>query len=154
KLRGAILDTKAALEQVIDEQNKDRLIRAGFDGAALEKARSMVSGFRQFIEGHKDEIEALKVLYSRPYRAGLRYDQVKELAAAIRRPPHNLHPERLWQAFEAVEPQKVKGHGGKQLVDVIALVRHALDPDSVLAPVGVTVEERYRAWLADQQGAG
>jgi type I restriction enzyme R subunit len=154
KLRGAILDTKAALEQVIDEQNKDRLIRAGFDGAALEKARSLVSDFRQFIEGHKDEIEALKVLYSRPYRAGLRYGQVKELAAAIRRPPHNLHPERLWQAFEAVEPQKVKAHGGKQLVDVIALVRHALDPDSVLAPVGVAVEERYRAWLADQQQSG
>ncbi|MFL5909274.1 MAG: type I restriction-modification enzyme R subunit C-terminal domain-containing protein, partial [Gaiellaceae bacterium] len=97
---------------------------------------------------------ALKVLYSRPYRAGLRYGQVKELAAAIQKPPHQLHPERLWQAFEAVEPDKVKGHGGKQLVDVIALVRHALDPDTPLAPVLLTVEERYQQWLADQEKAG
>jgi type I restriction enzyme R subunit len=154
KLRTAILDTKAALEQVIDEQTRDTLLRAGFDAAALENARSLLTSFRQFIEENKDEIEALKVLYSRPYRAGLRYAQVKELAAAIRRPPHRLDPVRLWQAFEAVDPQKVKAHGGKQLVDVIALVKHALDPDSILAPVGLTVEERYQRWLADQAGAG
>ena len=94
------------------------------------------------------------MLYSRPRRAGLRYGQVKELAAAIQRPPNNLHPERLWQAFEAVEPERVRGHGGKKLVDVIALVRHALDPDTTLAPVMLTVEERYQRWLLDQEAAG
>ena len=114
----------------------------------------MLTSFRQFIEDNKDEIEALKVLYSRPYRAGLRYSQVKELAAAIQKPPHQLHPERLWQAFEAVQPDKVKGHGGKQLVDVIALVKHALDPNTPLAPVNLTVEERYRQWLTDQEQGG
>ena len=113
----------------LTSHTKDSVLRAGFDATALEKARAMLTSFRQFIEDNKDEIEALKVLYSRPYRAGLRYGQVKELAAAIQKPPHQLNPERLWQAFEAVEPDKVKGHGGKQLVDVIALVQHALDPE-------------------------
>lgn len=154
KLRDAILATKRNLEQVIDEQSKDKLLRAGFDAAALEKARTMITSFRQFIDDHKDEIEALQVLYSRPYRAGLRYNQIKELVKAIQQPPHLLQPERLWQAFEAVEPEKVKGHGGKQLVDVIALVRHALDPATTLAPIGLTVEERYQQWLADQSGNG
>jgi type I restriction enzyme R subunit len=154
KLREAILSARQELIQVIDESTPDDLVRAGFDAAALDKARSMLTSFRKFIEDHKDEIEALKVLYSRPYRAGLRYRQVKELAAAIQRPPHSLHPERLWQAFEAVEPDKVRGHGGKQLVDVIALVRHALDPNTPLAPVGLTVEERYGQWLAEQAAAG
>jgi type I restriction enzyme, R subunit len=154
KLRTAILDTRAALEQVIDEQTRDTLLRAGFDAAALENARSLLTSFRKFIEDNKDEIEALKVLYSRPFRAGLRYSQVKELAAAIQQPPHRMDPVRLWQAFEAVDPQKVKAHGGKQLVDVIALVKHALDPDTILAPVGLAVEERYQRWLADQMTAG
>jgi len=139
---------------VIDEQTKDTLLRAGFDAAALDKAKSMLTSFRKFIDDHKDEIEALKVLYSRPYRAGLRYKHAKDLAAAIQQPPHLFHPERLWQAFEAVEPDKVKAHGGKQLVDVIALVRHAIDPNTPLAPVGMTVEERYQAWLAEQTAAG
>ena len=140
--------------QVIDESTGDSVLRAGFDATALEKARAMLTSFRQFIEDHKDEIEALTVLYSRPYRAGLRYSQVKELAAAIQQPPHRLDPNRLWQAFETVDPDRVKGHGGKQLVDVIALVKHALDPDTPLAPVGVTVELRYLQWLADQEEAG
>ncbi len=41
-----------------------------------------------------------------------------------------------------------------QLVDVVALVRHALDPNQPLCPVGQTVEERYQAWLAEQEAAG
>ncbi|MFO0916664.1 MAG: type I restriction-modification enzyme R subunit C-terminal domain-containing protein [Pirellulales bacterium] len=154
KLRDSILATKRNLEQVIDEQTKDTLLRAEFGAAALEKAHTMITSFRQFIDDHKDEIEALQVLYSKPYRAGLRYSQIKELAKAIQQPPHLLQPERLWHAFEAVEPEKVKGHGGKQLVDVIALVRHALDPATTLAPIGLTVDERYQQWLADQTAAG
>jgi type I restriction enzyme R subunit len=82
------------------------------------------------------------------------YGQVKELAEAVKRPPVAAPLERLWSAYEAVEPEKVKGHGGRQLVDVVALVRHALDPNSPLVPVGMTVEERYGQWLARQAEAG
>jgi type I restriction enzyme R subunit len=152
-LRKAILQARESL-QVIDEQTEDELLSAGHSQAAKEKAQTVLSNFRQFIEDHKDEIEALKILYSRPYRAGLRYGQVRELAEALRRPPVAAPLERLWQAYEAVEPDKVKGHGGKQLVDVVALVRHALDPNLPLVPVGTTVEERYQQWLARQSEAG
>jgi type I restriction enzyme R subunit len=154
KLREVVLGTKRALEQVIDEQTPDTLLVAGFDAAAREKAQSLVVSFRQFIEEHKDEIEALKILYSQPYRMGLRYSQVKALAKAIQQPPFSFHPERLWHAFETIEPEKVKGHGGKQLVDLVALVRHAIDPTTLLVPLGLTVEERYQQWLADQSAAG
>ena len=153
KLRDIILSTKRALEQVIDEQTSDQLLRAGFDAAALEKARSMLTSFRQFVEDNKDEIEALKVLYSQPYRAGLRFRHVKELAAKLNQPPF-YSVGRLWQAYEVVEPEKVRGMGGKQLVDVIALVRHAIDPNRPLAPLGMTVAERYQQWLAEKQVAG
>lgn len=160
KLRDAILAAKRSLEQVIDEQTPDQLIKAGFSKAALEKAKSMLTSFRQFIEDNKDEIEALQVLYSQPYRAGLKFRHVKELAGKLNQPPFFVDPNRpetltrLWQAYEVVEPEKVRGKGGKQLVDVIALVRHAIDPNSLLAPVGITVEERYQQWIADKQAAG
>jgi len=154
KLRKAILDVKAELEQVIDEVTKDVLLFAGQSQAAKDKAKTVLSNFRQFIEDNKDEIEALQILYSRPFRSGLRYRQVKELAEALKRPPLAAPLERLWRAYELVEPDKVKGVGGKQLVDVVALVRHALDPNSTLVPVGMTVEERYQEWLAQQAAAG
>ena len=160
KLREAILAAKRSLEQVIDEQTPDQLLRAGFDAEALEKAKSMLTSFRKFIEDNKDQIEALQVLYSQPYRAGLKFRHVKELASKLNQPPFFVDPNRpesltrLWQAYEVVEPDNVRGKGGRQLVDVIALVRHAMDPNTTLAPVGMTVQERYQQWMAEKQTAG
>ncbi len=157
KLRKAVLDIKAELDQaaqVIDEVNKDVLLFAGQSQGAKDKAKTVLSNFRQFIEDNKDEIEALQILYSRPYRSGLRYRQVKELAEALKRPPLAAPLDRLWRAYQLVEPEKVKGVGGKQLVDVVALVRHALDRNLPLVPVGMTVEERYQEWLGRQASAG
>jgi type I restriction enzyme, R subunit len=159
KLRDAILAAKRSMEQIIDEQTPDQLLRAGFDAEALEKAKSMLTSFRKFIDENKDEIEALRVVYSQPYRAGLKFRHVKELAAKLNHPPFFVDPNRpesltrLWQAYEVVEPDKVRGKGGKQLVDVIALVRHAIDPSTPLAPVGMTVEERYQQWMAEKREA-
>lgn len=160
KLREAILGARRSLDQVIDEQTPDELLKAGFSEEALLKARTMLTSFKKFIEDNKDEIEAIKILYSRPYRAGLRFKHIKELATKLNQPPFYVDPARpeslirLWQAYELVEPAKVKGKGGKQLVDVIALVRHAIDPSTPLAPMGMTVEERYREWLGEKEKAG
>jgi type I restriction enzyme R subunit len=153
-LRKAILAVRDELEQVIAEGERDSLVRVGFDAGALEKAKGLVTSFRQFLDDHRQEIEVLQILYSRPYRAGLRYSQVKELAETLKRPPHSLDPERVWQAFAAVEPAKVKERGGEKPVDVVALVRHALDPATDLVPIRRTVEERYRAWLDEREQAG
>ena len=46
----------------------------------------MLASFRQFIEDNKDEIEALEFSTASPYRAGLRFGQVKELAEADQAP--------------------------------------------------------------------
>jgi type I restriction enzyme, R subunit len=160
KLREAILSVRRSLDQVIDEQTPDVLLKAGFSEEALLKARTMLTSFKKFIEDNKDEIEAIKILYSRPYRAGLRFKHIKELANKLNQPPFYVDPSRpeslirLWQAYELVEPAKVKGKGGKQLVDVVALVKHAIDPSTPLAPMGITVEERYREWLGEKEKVG
>jgi hypothetical protein len=160
KLREAILGARRSLDQVIDEQTPDVLLKAGFSEEALLKARTMLTSFKKFIEDNKDEIEAIKILYSRPYRAGLRFKHIKELATKLNQPPFYVDPSRpeslvrLWQAYELTEPEKVKGKGGKQLVDVVALVKHALDPSTPLAPMGMTVEERYQEWLGEKEKAG
>jgi len=158
-LRNTLLRVKQAAEQVFDEVNQDQLLSAEFDAAALAKARSVVTSFKQFIEDNKDEIEAIKVLYSRPYRAGLRYGQVKDLAQKLGVPPFYVdakRPEtvgRLWQAFEAVEPGKVKGRPN-HLVDLIELVRHAIGSPSPLVPFAQVVEDRYQEWHAEKAKAG
>ncbi len=87
KLRDLLLNLKRSHEQVIDEITQDELLQAGYDALALEKAQSLITSFKQFIEQHKDELEAIQILYSRPHRAGLRFRQVKDLAAALKNQP-------------------------------------------------------------------
>ena len=159
QLREAILSVRRSLDQVIDEQTPDVLLKAGFSDEALQKARTMLTLFKKFIEDNKDEIEAIKILYSRPYRAGLRFKHVKELASKLNQAPFYVDPKypesvgTLWRAYELTEPQKVRGKG-KQLVDVVALVKHAIDPSSLLSPMGMTVEERYQEWLGEKEKLG
>tara|TARA_R110002167_G_scaffold77944_8_gene216084 strand:- start:11942 stop:14773 length:2832 start_codon:yes stop_codon:yes gene_type:complete len=153
KLRDGILLAKSVCDQVIDELTPDELISAGYNAAALEKAQSLVQNFHQFIEDNKDELDAIRIFYSRPYRAGLSFKAVKELAEAIKAPPLSANPDLLWAAYQAVEPQVVKGKCGK-VVDLIAIVRHAIDPNQPIVPYGETVEERYATWIEEQQAAG
>lgn len=154
KLRDLLLNLKRSHEQVIDEVTQDELLQASYDAHALEKAHALIRSFKDFIEGHKDELEAIQILYSRPHREGLRFRHVKDLAAALKNPPLGATPERVWQAFEATEPQAVKAKGGRDLVDLIALVRHALDPKEPLVPYARTAQQRYEGWLAEQEQMG
>ena len=156
ELRETIININRSLEQVIDETTIDVLLDFGYDQAAVESARSKLADFEQFLEDNKDEIEALQILYSRPYRAGLRFSQVKALADALKKPPLSLHEPAagLWSLYEAVEPENVKGQGGKAIVDLVAIVKHAITPDEPIVPVADQVEERYREWLAEKEHLG
>ncbi|MXW10465.1 MAG: restriction endonuclease subunit R, partial [Gammaproteobacteria bacterium] len=156
RLRRAIIEIAQSLDQLIDEAAIDVLLDFGHSEAAVESARSKLDDFQRFIEENKDEIEALRILYSRPYRAGLRYRHVKELRDALRNPPVGIHDPAsgLWRLYEALEPDKVAGRGGNALVDLVAIVRHAINPGGPLVPVAEQVDARYREWLAEKERSG
>ena len=133
---------------------QDELLAAGHSEAAKGKSPHDPLELPAVHRGEQGRNRGPQDPLQPPVSAGLAFRQVKELAEAIKRPPVAAPLDRLWQAYEATEPEKVKGHGGRQLVDIVALVRHALDPNSPLVPVGMTVEERYQQWLAQQAQAG
>ena len=55
-----------------------------------------------------------------------------------------------------MRPDKVDSGGNhcKHSVDIVALVRHAIDSDASLLPVRMDFEERFTEWLSDQQSIG
>jgi len=153
-LRNKLIEIKKSYEQTIDTVSKDQVLEAGYSAAAQEKARSIVESFETFIRENKDEITALQVLYSRPYKQRLTFKQIKELADAIQRPPRAWTPELLWQAYEKLDRSKVRGSGGRLLTDIVSLVRFALHQDGELRPFQEQVHERFSAWLAQQESSG
>ncbi len=153
-LREKLIEVRRSYTQVLDETSKDEIIDAGFSRDATDRARLTVESWRAFVAEHKGDIDALQILYSRPYGKRLTLKAIKELAATIGRPPYNWTPERLWAAYEALEAQRVKGSAGTVLTNLVSLVKHALEPDGELVAYPLTVEQRFQNWLAQQAQAG
>ena len=154
-LRELIVTLKKQNEQVIDTVTEDELIEAGFSEAARERARKIVGTFEQFIEQHKDEITALQLLYNRPTKAPLKFEDLKSLADALHAPPHLISESALWQAYAALDKSKVKGASTRRiLTDLVSLARYAMQQENELVPYPERVAANFKAWMAQQRVAG
>ena len=155
ELRKVLIELKQMHEQTIDNVSQDKVIEAGFSADALERAKGIVQSFEQFIKDHKDEITALQILYSRPYKARLKFEDIKELANAIEKPPRLWSESQLWQAYAALDKSKVKGANTKRiLTDLVSLVRFAIHQDNELVPFPERVNANFKSWLAQQESSG
>lgn len=155
-LRRRIKEIKRKNEQLIDTVSRDKVIFAGYDAQAREKARTIVDSFRNFIEENKDEITALQIIYSMPYgRRKLTFKEIELLARAIEKPPYGLTSEQVWTAYGQLDKSKVRGAGpGRLLTDIISLVRFAMDRTEILQPFAETAGERFDIWLEEQEKTG
>ena len=154
ELREKLIDVRRSYEQVIDTASKDKVISGQYSREATDRAHAQTESFRQFIEDNKDEITALQVLYSQPYGGGLTYADIKELAQAIKKSPHRWTPETLWRAYQTLDASKVRGTGHRVNTDLVSLVRHALGHTDELVSYPDLVNERFEAWLHQQQTLG
>jgi len=155
EFRNKIVELYKTTEQTIDTISKDEVTGAGFSAEALEKAKGLVTSFEQFIKDHKDEITALQILYSTPYKSRLRFEQIKELASIIEKPPYLWRVDRLWEAYAALEKSKVRGASAQKiLTDLVSLIRFALHQEKELELFAEHVQKRYEEWLTKQETGG
>jgi type I restriction enzyme R subunit len=150
-LREQLLKMKQKADLVIDTVTQDSLLHAGFSEGS-DRATALVQSFEDFIKQHKDEITALQILYSRPTRAPLKFEDVKALAEALHAPPVNIDEGALWQAYATLRKDKVKGAKQRRLLtDLVSLVRFAMQQTNELAPYPERVQANFKAWLAQHQ---
>ncbi len=149
KLRDFIETVRQKIYQIIDETNPDRITFSGFDTQAKENADEIINNFRKFIDENKNEIIALKILYSQPERRKeLTYNMVKDLRDALLNPPYNLSIDQVWNAYQHVEPKAVKLRTPKgMLTDIIPLIRFELKIDTMLEPYSEIVNRNFRDWV-------
>ena len=117
--------------------------------------KALVSEFEAFCKDHRDEIDALQVLYERPYARRLTRKQLMDLVATLQRPPRQWTGETLWAAYERIEKDRVRGASrGRLLTDLISLARHAMGVDPDLVSYADQAAARFDNWLAQQQNRG
>jgi type I restriction enzyme R subunit len=150
-LRDLLEAKRRKTDVTIDHLTGDTVISAGYDE---EKARQLVTSWKQFLEDNQDEITALQILYNRPHaKRHLVYEELKTLAEAVARPPYHIAPAEVWKAYEHLEKRPLTTDPVKTLTNLITLVRHTVDPQKTpLAPFPELVETRYQQWLAQQIG--
>lgn len=153
KLRQLLVDLKRSKEQTIDAVSQDEVLEAAFSAEATERARSLVTDFEQYIKDHRNEIDALQILYNLPHRHRLPPDGVRALAETIKAPPRQWTHERLWSAYESLFASRVRGPADRMWTNIVSLVRFAITHDE-LVPFREVVEQRYQDWLAQQEQQG
>jgi type I restriction enzyme R subunit len=151
-LRNLLIELHKKSEQVIDHISQDQVIEAGYSEEALERAKGVVQSFEQFIEDNKDEITALQILFSKPYKARLQFENIKELAEKLNAPPQLWTESQLWQAYAALDETKVKGAGLRRIMtDLVSLVRFAMHQENELVPFPERVDANFKSWLGQQE---
>ena len=116
-LRNKILAIQRAADQTIDTVSQDKLLFAGADAKTSEAARDTIKSFRDYIEQHKAEIEALQILYSRPFKKRLTEESLRELEAKLK-PEFGPQPvPKIWHAFETGGTRLSERVGTKRLTN-------------------------------------
>jgi len=150
--RDYVDNVRKSYEQIIDTVNRDEVVHAGFDAQAKEKAEEVLKSFRAFTTAKRDELDALRIYYSQPYRRkDVTFQMVQEVAAALQQPPYNLTTDRVWAAFERALNLKTEGSGQRLLTDLVALIRFELGLDTELRPYAETVKKNFQEWVFRKQ---
>ncbi len=156
-LRNKIKEIKKRNEQTIAPSVKDELISVGFDDSALQQAaNNHINRFKKFIEDNRDKITALQIIFNQPYgQRHLTYQMIDELAQTLQRPPYNIAPKAIWNAYSVVEKAKVKSTPPEQvLTNIITLIRFAIGETQTLETWAETVSQRFNIWLDQQESNG
>lgn len=157
-LCAVLLEVRKAQEVTLDVVTLDEVTKAGARRdlkADYDADRTLVSEFAAFCRDHKDTLDALTVLYSRPYAQRPTRAQLVELMHALQSPPRQWTGERLWAAYEHVEKDRVRGRSRNRVLgDLIRLVRHAIGAEPQLEPFADQARSRFDAWLARQAEQG
>lgn len=152
ELRARILELRAAHDRVIDEVNKDVLLDAH---GVLDpsRAKSVVDSWAQYLKDHRDEITAIQLATDAKVLR-IPFADIQELADRISRPPYNWTPDIIWHAYESIDVGRVRHSDRHTLTDLVSLLRYTVGLDNELIPYALRVQERYAAWLAQQEQGG
>lgn len=150
--RDVIESVRRDREQLIDHINLDTVTYSGYSSQATDDAEKVIQNFKDFIEQHKDDIQALSFFYQQPYqRRGLTFAMLEELHQALSKPPLLLTTEKLWTAYERFNQSdgrnQKKAPTKRQLTDIISLIKFSLGLDAELKPFAEQVDAKFKKWI-------
>lgn len=133
------------------QPGEDTLISKGF---SQEEALEVTSAFEKYCEEHKDEIEALRMIYNNDGEP-LTYVILKDLENKLKLANNKFQSSRVWNSYAIVSPQSVKKYTTKEekeaLTNIIQLVRFANHQIEKLESLYPQAQQRFNLWYGQMQ---
>jgi type I restriction enzyme R subunit len=133
------------------QPGEDTLISKGF---SQEEATELTSAFEKYCDEHKDEIEALRMIYNNDGEP-LTYALLKDLENKLKMANNKFQTSRLWNSYAIVSPQSVKKYTTKEekeaLTNIIQLVRFANHQIEKLESLYPLAQQRFNLWYGQMQ---
>ena len=142
-------------EQTIVHDDLDTLTAAGWAGDTTENAKQLTQEFAEYLNEHRDDIDALNIYFQTPARRSeVSYAMIKDLLERLRQDRPKLAPLRVWQAYAHLE--KYQGDGPiSDLTALVALIRRVCELDSTISTFAATVRKNFQRWIMQHHsGAG
>ena len=145
-VRDFVENVRRSHEQIIDNVNIDSVVFAGFDAQQEKNAQRVIQTFRDFIEANKDEIIALRIIYSQTYKdRPMVINKLQSLYEKLK--AQGITIDRLWDCYAIAKPDRVRGKGTlRQLADLIAMIRFEMGYGDNLQPFAETVNYNFMRW--------
>jgi type I restriction enzyme, R subunit len=144
-------NVRKSLEQIIDTVNIDKVIFTGWDTQAKEQAESLIKDFKDFLEEHKDEIKALSIYYSQPYRRReVTYQMIREVFDLVKEKKPTLAPLRVWEAYAHIENVNTRSPKSA-LTALVGLIRKIVGIDKELMDYDTIARRNFRDWVVQAQ---
>ena len=133
------------------QPGEDTLISKGF---SIEEAQITTSAFEQYCEEHKDEVEALRLIYNNN-GSPITYSLLKDLENRLKMANNRFSQSQLWNSYTIVHPKHVKIRSTKEekdaLTNIIQLVRFAFHQIDQLESLYPVAQQRFNLWYGQTQ---
>ena len=132
---------------------EDTLIYSGF---SKEEAAATTSAFERYCDEHKDEIEALRIIYNND-GAPITFEMLKDLQRRMKEFNNKFTISGLWHSYSVARTEEVTIYDADQktekeaLTNLIQLVRFAWHKIERLESLCSSAQQRFNLWYGQMQ---
>lgn len=133
----------------ITAETEDEVIFSGFD---IEKVRSHLDRFEAYVNAHKDEIEALRLIYNS--EVAITMPMLYDLKAKLLAEDAMFSTARLWSWYRMLDQTGAVGDPGTEvdcLTNIIQLVRYAYHLSDSLVSLTKYASSRFNLYAGQVQ---
>lgn len=140
----------------IKTKNRDVINASSIEEAAKERSEDIIFKFKSFIDSHKKDLTAIRILCStKNGQHNISFDDIKEVSRELRKPPYEITADEIWNAFYRTDSSRVKPlTEEKNPANLISLTQFAIGKIDKLEPFSEKVEKEFARWISENEKNG